>query len=212
MPARRCWFPRTLRLVGETFQQLLTAAGNGADKPILDTVALAEVDMLPGSLVPAGANWESLGLVVVSATVGNVLTTPRQLSIWRTDASAAGTMPPTIRSAIEDASRFGRDASGRFRRIDDWLEPAIAANNSLLAKLGGDEPGWTTWEVRNPNADNRLTIVRTSRHCDCRLGRSGSARHCSAFGRWVVLAVGEFSFCCSGCWPREVLRLFCRHR
>jgi hypothetical protein len=145
-----------------TFQQFLLGPASGVEKPILDTWALAEANLQPNSPLPAGPGmtWESLGFVVVSVPGESVATSPRQLSIWRADAPASGKMPPTIRSALDDAVRFGRDAAGRFRSVDDWLEPSPTQSNSLLDKLGGNEPGWTNWELRYPAADLRLAVIR----------------------------------------------------
>ncbi len=144
-----------------TFQQFLLGPASGVEKPVLDTWALAQVNLQPGSLLPAGpgTNWESLGLIIVSVPGAAVVTSPRQLSIWRADAAPSGKMPPTIRAALDDAVRFGRDGAGRFRSVDDWLEPAPTQNNSLLDELGGNEPGWTSWELRNSAADRHLSVI-----------------------------------------------------
>ncbi|MCE9531704.1 MAG: hypothetical protein K8T89_11365 [Planctomycetes bacterium] len=146
-----------------TFQQLLIGPNSLTEKPILDLYALAEKNLqaktpIPGVLPPT---WDSLGLILLSVPGGTVLTTPRQQSTWRANSPNQGGLPPSVRDALDEAMRNGRDTSGRFRTVDDWHETAATSSPSLLASLGGDGPGWTEWETKNLNPMWRLHIANT---------------------------------------------------
>jgi hypothetical protein len=66
-----------------------------------------------------------------------------------------------MQKAFDEALRFGRDSSGRFRTVADWAESLPNGEVSLLlTRLGGDEPGWTAWELRDAGAV-RLDVVQT---------------------------------------------------
>jgi hypothetical protein len=140
-----------------TVQQLLSSPGSLAQKPLIDALALVEADVQPATPAPAGL--EALGLVLAPIPGGQILTTPRQQSLWRSEGPGNGALAAGIGEAMEQAIRWGRDATGRFRTLDDWLESANRAPSALLAELGGDGPGWTAWEAQAPRAE--LTVVRT---------------------------------------------------
>ncbi len=141
-----------------TVQQLFSGAGSFTEKPLIDAVALADADVQPSTPTPDG-DLKSFGLVFVPFPGGQILTTPRQASLWNGESASA--LPPSIREAVEQAVRHGRDESGRFRTVDDWLESPGVFQEALLPLLGGDGPGWTAWEVRRPVAAAPLAVVRT---------------------------------------------------
>lgn len=143
-----------------TFQQFLSSSGGIAEKPILDSLALDELGLLPTTPV-AGSSWDALGLVFVSTPGGNVLTTPRQLSLWRADAMTTHSLPTSIAAAIGEASRYGRDPAGRFRSVDDWLDNSVGTTSTLLAELGGDAAGWTLWEAPASSLQAEFSVVNT---------------------------------------------------
>ena len=146
-----------------TIAQALISSGSSGEKPLLDREALAEMDLQPSTLLPAGPDrrWESLGLIVVSYGEGTVLTTPRQQSLWRVDGSMRGSFDSTIHNSLQEAARLGSDASGRFVTVADWLETPPFDHSSLLAQLGGDDSGWSAWEVRETSESFRLAVVNT---------------------------------------------------
>jgi len=129
------------------FRQLLVGPGSPTEKPIVDRLALAEAGWEPATPI-AGVGvptWDSLGLVLVTLPNGTVLTTPRQRSIWYANGSDHA-FPTAVVQAMDEAIRSGRDASGRFLNVADWLE-SRAPLSPFFRELGGDGPGWTEWEA-----------------------------------------------------------------
>lgn len=142
----------------KTVEHALMTPGGAIERPVVDTFALDEAGVRASTPAPIGG-WNTLGLVVIGFPGGTVLTTPRQLSIWRANSTLGG-VEPSIQKALENALRFGRDSSGRFRTVADWAESdPESAKALLLTRLGGDEPGWTAWESRDAGPA-RLVVVQ----------------------------------------------------
>lgn len=181
------------------FQQFLGGSGGLAEKPILDTQAIEELGLQP-TTPAAGSSWDAFGLVFVTTPAGSVLTSPRQLSLWRADSATTHSLPMVVGSAISEASRHGRDRTGRFRSVDDWIESS-SATSSLAGELGGEGPGWTTWETHGTSKMAELGVVNV-RHADV-LGWILAA----LLGCFGVLAMGRLGR--SGIWLLIVWLMAC---
>ncbi len=150
--------PTPKGVLPRTVYQALLNPGMAAEKPLIDSLALAEAGIKDTTTMPPGG-WDALGLTVVSFPGGTVLTTPRQLSIWKASGST-GSVPASIHEALHEAIRNGRDSSGRFRTIADWAEtPHGDESPILLTRLGGDEPGWTAWVMRDAVPVDHLSVA-----------------------------------------------------
>jgi hypothetical protein len=101
-------------------------------------------------------------LVFVICREAVVLTTRSQLLAAR---ASVGPERPTFAAwdeAVGDAYSFGHDCSGRFRRVDDWLEeedarPVAGAACGLGDRLG---PGGSEWETVAGADDATLYVVQ----------------------------------------------------
>ncbi len=142
-------------------QEVLAGTENGGHRPILDLLGLGETGVFQTTLLPAGL--ESVGLVSVASSGNLIVTSPRQLSLWRADGSPKGTLPDSVRAAVDEAAQFGRDASGRFQTVDNWLQSIASVQASLLSQLKGDGPGWTSWEAPDQQNEVPFTIVNSGR-------------------------------------------------
>ena len=141
--------------------QILSSTTTMPEKPIVDLHALADLDIRATTPV-AGPTLESLGLVLVSTPTGQVLTSPREYSLWKSDGAGGTALPESIRSAVRSAALTGRDDSGRFRTVDDWMQLPDQPI-SLTARLGGDGPGWTAWQMRDPGHVQSIIVARADR-------------------------------------------------
>lgn len=114
---------------------------------VLDTFALAGAGITMDTPVPPatppGRFLADRGLTAVEVGGTTVLTTPANARSWRHDEPVA--------LALADATRFGRDASGRFRTMD---------------RADGDAPDWPApegWEVWTSDDPAAPLLVRADR-------------------------------------------------
>lgn len=143
----------------KTVQQTLFNPANLIEKPIIDSQALAEVGVTDTTPAPSGG-WDALGLIIVRFPGGSVLTTPRQLSIWNAGTASDNNLPRSILQSLQAAIRNGRDPSGRFRTVADWSDSLPFSDSwALQAQLGGDGPGWSTWQARSLDAKASMEVV-----------------------------------------------------
>jgi hypothetical protein len=147
----------------QTFAQAI--ARLPAERPIIDRNALAEAGVDAGSPVvraPSSTQfWEPLGLVAVLFRGGLVLTTPRQESVWRAEASAEDLpFPLAVGNALREASARGADASGRFVAADEWLSAPVPAPIGSDVACRTNAPGWTVWEAHTDAPE--LRVVRAA--------------------------------------------------
>lgn len=105
--------------LGEALFRLASEYGRDGGTIVLDINALQADGIHPedaGFTAESAAWWESIGIVHVACSSGPLLTTKKQAAVWREQA------PPDIESAVGEAIRLGRDRTGRFRTVVDWLQ------------------------------------------------------------------------------------------
>src|SRR5262249_37062100 len=93
---------------------------------VLDTVAFQEHGLVASSrlvLSPkdAGPFWERLGLAYMACRDGALLTTAQTLEAWVRAGGSPASFARAHESAVLEAARSGRDGSGRFCTVSQWL-------------------------------------------------------------------------------------------
>src|SRR5262249_13925554 len=101
--------------------------------------------------------WEAYGLTYIPCSAAPVLTTRRELEVWRGSARLAhrpetAVLSASLEEVIADAASHGHDVSGRFQLVTEWLHGGFgvsqeAGADSLQAVLGElHAEYWTEWE------------------------------------------------------------------
>jgi hypothetical protein len=110
------------------------------------------------SLVLSAACLEPFGLELLATRPVPLLTTPRARL-----ALGAGEPSEATETAILQAARLGRDATGRYRNAITWLDGCQRETlvDPLPGNLSNPLPNWPTWLVASGSSDvSALTIVR----------------------------------------------------
>ncbi len=135
---------------------------------VLDAEALRAAGLTPRTLLAirsptsaddAAAPWDGLGLAVVVGRPALLLTTDRQLSVWR-EAAPAGPLSDTLAGAVTAAAAQGQDASGRFRSAlaSGW---DLSPSDEYTEGRGETLAEWTAWEaLPGTDPDTSLLVVR----------------------------------------------------
>jgi hypothetical protein len=123
----------------------------------VDSVAASAAGLHPSDTISGANLGDSLrarGLVIVPCDGGHLLTRPDDVSRWAAGAEWDAPHPRSVVVALAEAADRGRDASGRFRTLDDWSGAGPDDVDALAAP-----PGWSVWEEHR-GAANDLTLVR----------------------------------------------------
>jgi hypothetical protein len=151
-----------------TFFERLASQASRSEPFVLDTQALHQaglsLDSMPSATADAGAPpWEAFELVYVPCQAAPLLTTRREMEVWRSaarlarrgESEAVPKPSASIEAAVAEAAARGHDNSGRFRLAAEWLHAqqdsayrgARATSDSLAAILGFlHAEDWTEWE------------------------------------------------------------------
>lgn len=160
---------------GVAFGVLLHRLGElaEAESPplVVDRDALQEDGYHPDTIVslsgPASPPfWSQLGLSLIYLRGQPVLTTPRYEALWRTARESKA-----IHEAVTRASSDGRDPTGRFRTVPDWLAAeasdsrTLTRDSSLLQGLNEALfAEWTAWEAWvDPSDPGVLPVLDSQR-------------------------------------------------
>src|SRR5262249_26595313 len=144
----------------EVVEQLAFVYLKSSHPLVLDLSALREAGLEPDTplAVPAPAAdqdapppWQALGLEAVAGRSAVLLTTRRQLELWK--PAGDGALSEGVEQALAEAVAGGHDPSARFRSALDWLGPvregaARTADPESSSPLspGPALDGWTEWE------------------------------------------------------------------
>jgi hypothetical protein len=166
--ARRRNAGHTLSL-GEVAEQIAAELAKDGWTLVVDAEALRAAGLTPQTRLAVKAlasaddqatPWEGLGLTAAPAGSAVMLTTDRQLGLWREAMPASG-VPDGVARAVSDAVENGQDASGRFRAVlaSGWL---VAASDEVGSPIGGEALAeWTAWEgVPGIAGSTSLVVVR----------------------------------------------------
>jgi hypothetical protein len=135
---------------------------------LIDRLALGRAGArhsLPLTIPPSeGAGrpdpFEAAGLVLVPARPGVLLTSQAQEQRWRGQTGDGPDWPASIEAAVSEATRQGRDSSGRFLTALSWLsEETDSVPPALLPGTAALE-GWTAWQpIVEGDADHTVIVV-----------------------------------------------------
>ena len=144
--------------LGETLERLALNHLKGTAPLVIDQVASRALGLSTETSVSAAALspqaerpfWEALGLIYVPCPSGALLTTPRRLQ----DLGVRPSQPADLDGALQEAILHGRDASGGFCLILEWLRlPPVDVHLSPgettfpIAEHFGDFRDLTEWEI-----------------------------------------------------------------
>jgi hypothetical protein len=150
--------------LAEVVEQTGAELAKGGRALVLDAEALHAAGLTPQTPVAVKAlasaedqtaPWDGLGLATAPAGSALLLTTDRQLELWREGAGTSAT-PAVITDVVVEAAAYGQDTSGRFRAV--WAGPWSAP--SVTAPVSPAE--WTAWEaLPGGGADTSIIIVHS---------------------------------------------------
>jgi hypothetical protein len=140
----------------------LTTEAMADQQVVVDGMALRQAGMTSLSPAPKSVDqrlppWEAFGLTYVPSPAGPVLTTNRELELWReaarrADRGDASVLSSSLEKAVTDAVAYGQDDRGRFKLATEWLRGSdtpyreIRAD-SLEAVMGElHAEYWNEWE------------------------------------------------------------------
>jgi hypothetical protein len=135
---------------------------------LIDTLALQEKGVGAETLITikrtaadeAIPPWSECGLIAIPAH--------RTILLTATTGRGAGLREPLseeVEHALEEAARYGQDASGRFRSALSWLHPeniAVPAGAAQPRPFEFDDEGidWSEWEPVAGMADQQFIVLR----------------------------------------------------
>jgi len=143
------WTIRTENPVpfGEILRRILDLGGNERIAMVVDTEALRIAGLAPSTSVrlansPAGSLWEAMGLSLVPCNGSALLTTPQRAAWFRANLFERS-WPRSLEDAVRQATQSGRDRTGRFCTVSEWLESTVP---SYADTMPPPPPGIRVWE------------------------------------------------------------------
>jgi hypothetical protein len=163
-------------LLGDALDELAFSLLAEQGPLVLDETALRQAGLGPATRLPQPSPtwrpgeplWPGLEVVYVLCQPAPLLTTRRQLEVWRAAESAEQPLSASLTEAVAEAARLDQDSTGRFGTVVDWLRPGedvVAGDATPPALLVPDSFGadWTEWEpLAGAAAPETLRVVRQS--------------------------------------------------
>jgi hypothetical protein len=158
--------------LGDALDYLLSLLATEKLIPVVDTVALAEAGLWPGTLLSEGGpgsardkthQLTTLGLVWVPFRTGPLLTTTERRSDWLERVGGKTAVGTALEDEVAAAARTGRDASGSLVRLMDWIQGPDAYGDGASSLPPGVLPhpeGWSAWQplAGSDNPEHLLVI------------------------------------------------------